>query len=97
VVEEGVMMLDHSLLQEILAGLVVAIHQVLLEVLMQELQVKEIPVVLEHLEEILVELLVAVVVPEVLVIMLPVQEILLEVPVVLVVNFLQHSKIQCQE
>jgi hypothetical protein len=97
VVEEGVMMLDHSLLQEILAGLVVAIHQVLLEVLMQELQVKEIPVVLEHLEEILVELVVEEVVLEVLVIMLLLLEIIPVVLVVLVVNFLQHSKIQCQE
>jgi hypothetical protein len=68
-----------------------------LEVLMQELLAREIPVVLVALVPILVVPVVVEVVPEVLVIVLPVQEILLEVPVVLVVNFLQHSKIQCQE
>jgi hypothetical protein len=99
VVVVEVMMLVHSQLWEIqvvLVAVILVVHSPV-EVLMQEHLVKEIPVVLEHLEEILVELVVEEVVLEVLVIMLLLLEIIPVVLVVLVVNFLQHSKIQRHE
>jgi hypothetical protein len=78
-----------------LVVVIVVVHSPV-EVLMQEHLVKEIPVVLEHLEEILVELVVEEVVLEVLVIMLLLLEIIPVVLVVLVFNYQHHLEIQHQ-
>jgi hypothetical protein len=71
-------------------------HNLVVADLMLEHQVKEIPVDLELLQEILVELVVVEVALVVLEVLLPVLEILQVVLVVLVFNYQHHLEIQHQ-